>query len=56
MKIELTKEQIEILNELCFGEMLNMSKNLDFRFIDKIQVETYINKLKELLDILIIDK
>ncbi len=56
MKIELTKEQINILNELCFSEMIKMSQMLNNEFIDKKQVKTYMNKLQELLDILVIDK
>lgn len=56
MKIELTKEQILILKELCFSARLQMCcQKLDNQFIDKKQIETYIDKLKELQDILIVE-
>lgn len=55
MKIELEKEQISILNELCFYEMIDMSKLLDNKYIDRVQVKTRMNKLQELLDILVIE-
>ena len=56
MKIELTKEQILILNDLCFTEFLKMCQLQNERYIDMTQVKTRENKLKELLDILVIDK
>lgn len=55
MRIELDKEQIMMLNELCFSELLEMGKIHHNKFIDKVQVETYENKLRELLDILTVD-
>lgn len=38
MKIELTKEEIDIINELCLGELFEMNKFKDHKFIDKTQV------------------
>lgn len=50
MKIELTKEEIGIINELCFAELIEKSKQLDLRFIDKAQIESYIEKIKVIMD------
>ena len=54
MKLELTKEEIGMLNELCFGEYLEMCKIQNNKYIDKVQVETKINKLNALLDKLVV--
>lgn len=50
MKLELTKEEISIINDLCFGELLEMSKIKNNKFIDKTQVESYIEKIKIIMD------
>jgi hypothetical protein len=50
MKIELTKEEIGIINEMCFGELIEMSKIKNNKFIDKAQVESYIEKIKAIMD------
>lgn len=55
MKIELTKEEIDIINELCFGELINIRKIKDNKFIDKTQVESYIEKIRLLMDKTCID-
>ena len=56
MKIELTKEEIGIINEMCFGELIEKSRQLDLRFIDKAQIESYIEKIKVIMDKTCIDK
>ena len=56
MEIELTKEQISILNELCFDEFLKMCGLLQNEYIDKTQVQTRLNKMNELLDVLVISE
>lgn len=50
MKLELTKEEIMIINELCFGELIEMGKIKDNKFIDKAQIESYIEKIKIIMD------
>ena len=50
MKLELTKEEIGIINEMCFSELIEMSKIKNNRFIDKAQVESYIEKIKIIMD------
>lgn len=56
MKIELTKEEIKIINGLCFGELIEMNKIKNNEFIDKAQVESYIEKIKVIMDKTCIDK
>lgn len=56
MKLDLTDEQIGILNELCFEKLLTTAKYHDNKFIDKAQVLSYERKIRELLNILIVDK
>ena len=55
MKIELTKEEIKIINELCYGEIIEMNKIKNNKFIDKKQVESYINKIQIIWNKMIID-
>ena len=50
MKLELTKEEIGIINEMCFGELIEMGKIKNNRFIDKAQIESYIEKIKIIMD------
>lgn len=56
MKIELTKEEIGIINEMCFGELIEISKIKNNKFIDKAQVENYIEKIKIIMDKTCIDE
>lgn len=55
MKIDLTKEEIDIINELCFGELINISKIENNKFIDKSQIENYVEKIKVIMDKTCID-
>ena len=55
MKIDLTKEELKIINELCFGELIEIGKIKDNKFIDKKQIESYIEKIKIIMDKTIID-
>lgn len=55
MKIELTREEIDIINELCFGELIHIGKIKDNKFIDKTQIETYTEKIKVIMDKTCID-
>lgn len=50
MRIELTKEEIGIINEICLGELIEMGKIKNNKFIDKAQVESYIEKVKVIMD------
>lgn len=50
MKIDLTKEEIRIINEVCFGELIEKGKIKNNKFIDKAQVESYIEKIKVIMD------
>lgn len=54
-KIELTKEEIDIINELCLGELFEMNKFKNNKFIDKTQVETYLEKIRLLMNKTFID-
>ena len=56
MKIELTKEEIEIINEMCFGELIEMNKIKNNKFVDRTQVETYLEKIRLLMDKTCIDE
>lgn len=50
MKVDLTKEEIRIINEMCFGELIEMGKIKNNRFIDKAQVENYIEKIQIIIN------
>jgi len=56
MKIELTKEEIGIINDLVFREFLEMNKIRNNKYIDTKQVDTMIEKLKTILDVVSLDK
>ena len=56
MKIDLTKEEIGIINEMCLGKLIEMSKIENNKFIDKAQVESYIEKIKIIMDKTCIDE
>ena len=56
MKIDLTKEEIGIINEMCFGELIEMNKIKNNKFIDKTQIENYIEKIKIIMDKTCIDE
>ena len=56
MKIELTKEEIGIINDLVFREFLEMNKIRNSKYIDTKQVDTMIEKLKTILDVVTLDK
>ena len=55
-KIKLSNEQIRILNDLCLGELLSLGTARHNKYIDKVQVETMENKLRELIDILVVEE
>lgn len=56
MKLELTKEEIGIINDLCFAELIEISKIKNNKFIDKTQIESYIEKIKVIMDKTCIDE
>lgn len=56
MKIDLSKEEIEIINDLVFREFLEMNKIRNNKHIDIKQVDTMIEKLKTILDVVSLDK
>lgn len=56
MKIELIKEEIGIINDLVFREFLEMNKIRNNKYIDTKQVDTMIEKLKRILDVVSLDK
>lgn len=55
MKIELTKEEIGIVNDLVFREYLEMNKLKNNKYIDVKQVDTMIEKLNRILDVVTVD-
>ena len=55
MKIDLTKEEIGIINDLVFREYLEMNKLKSNKYIDVKQVETMIEKLNRILDIVTVN-
>ena len=55
MKIDLTKEEIGIINDLVFREYLEMNKLKNNKYIDVKQVDTMIGKLNRILDVVTVD-
>ena len=51
MKIELTEEELLIINNFCYEELKSL-KNKDFNLlnIDKSDIEDYKNKLNKLMN------
>ena len=56
MKIELTKEEINLLFDVCFEELYNIGKLQYSRFVDKKAVCKRIESIKMVMDKLNIDK
>ena len=56
MKIDLTKEEIGIINDLVFREYLEMNKLKNNKYIDVKQVDTMIEKLSRILDVVTVDR
>lgn len=50
MKIDLTKEELQILNDLCFREILELHKLRQNKFIDVVQIDTAVSKLEAISD------
>ena len=55
MKINLTKEEMTIINDLCFQELIEISRFKNNKFVDKKQIDNYIEKINIIADKMIED-
>ena len=56
MKVELTSEEIGIINDLLYNRVLELNKFKDNEFIDNKQIESYIDKIQIIWNKLIDNK